>query len=290
MAATLGKEIYTLFYDCVVRVRSGSGQGTGFFVSPGRIMTCAHVIGCANPDQVQTYWRQKELIPTRVDSQWQESGNEGNLDIAVLHVAITEHPCVELDVDVLPRDRLHSFGYPENKHGGQPLGPECVGLTEEEKFLVLKDENIRPGFSGAPLLNERTLKVCGAIKSNRSIQVVNNIFRGFGGYAIPIHRILYQFPRVREDNDVFHAQDKKWHSAMNPMSRNNETKASAEKESLTSRVKRRAMQERLVRLEKEYTACNQQIGRCFNDVEKMRLEYQASQILQEIRDIEDSLS
>ena len=34
-----------LMHDCVVKLSIPEKNGTGFFVAPGKILTCAHVVG-----------------------------------------------------------------------------------------------------------------------------------------------------------------------------------------------------------------------------------------------------
>jgi hypothetical protein len=37
--------LYDLLQDCTVKIpTSGQGWGTGFFVAPGQLLTCAHVV------------------------------------------------------------------------------------------------------------------------------------------------------------------------------------------------------------------------------------------------------
>src|SRR5205814_2153524 len=59
------QSLYELLADCTVRILSNSASGTGFFVAPGLILTCAHVI--ANAQQggmqklpVKVFWKGQE--------------------------------------------------------------------------------------------------------------------------------------------------------------------------------------------------------------------------------------
>ena len=54
------QQLYELLRQCTVRVSvSGkTGHGTGFFVAPGLILTCAHVVKAAQSDTtlIEVYW------------------------------------------------------------------------------------------------------------------------------------------------------------------------------------------------------------------------------------------
>jgi len=197
--------MYSLFRDCIVRLRTPSDRGTGFFVAPGMILTCYHVIRETKPGEIEVNWRDVGYRSWKVDTIEQ-------LDLALVWVEIAEHPCVYLDRDAQPGDDLYSYGYPDQDRDGASITVECEGPSDKGQLLTIKDENVRPGFSGAPLLNQRTLKVCGMIQKERKVGVNANpkILRGLGGQAVPTGVILAQWPELEEQNRQFHQQDKGW--------------------------------------------------------------------------------
>lgn len=71
-------------------------------------------------------------------------------------------------------------------------------------LILFKSGLIRPGFSGAPLLNLRTGKVCGIVKFTRDRSI------DLGGGAVPTAVILAQLPEVLEQQRSFHQVDQRW--------------------------------------------------------------------------------
>lgn len=99
-------DLEALLRHCTVRVEQGQRQGTGFFVAPGLVVTCAHVVETTDSQspavtfswQEQTYQAQLEKI---YDSSYP--------DLALLRTALQEHPCVYLHPAVSLDDPLYSF-------------------------------------------------------------------------------------------------------------------------------------------------------------------------------------
>jgi energy-coupling factor transporter ATP-binding protein EcfA2 len=179
-----------------------SGWGTGFFVAPGLILTCAHVVKKANGQPVQVRWQNQD---------WAEAVIEKSLpdpdDLALLRVTTVTgtHSCVYLDEAVQSRDPLYLFGYPDQDFpNGCPVTFDCEGLTGDQPALIkFALGQVRPGMSGSPLLNQRTGKVCGIVKFTRDRST------DLGGGAIPTGVILAQFPELRELQQQFH-DNQRW--------------------------------------------------------------------------------
>jgi len=196
----MSEDIYQLFRSCTARLETKNDRGTGFFVAPGKILTCAHIVHQIPTQGIQISWQDKILQPISVDV------NE-NLDLALLKVELTDHPCVYLDREATPGDYFYSYGYPESpeKRNGASIRVEYEGTADNEKVFTIKGENVRPGFSGAPLLNQRTLKVCALIKRERSLET-GRVLRALGGYAIPLDKVLVGYPDLEQHNYEFHQQ------------------------------------------------------------------------------------
>lgn len=75
--AQFSSELDKLLRLCTARLRIGQGsdQGTGFFVAPGLILTCAHVVEAAQPNMkpVQVDWnvkatprRSRSVLPSHI--------------------------------------------------------------------------------------------------------------------------------------------------------------------------------------------------------------------------------
>ena len=68
--------LYELLRQCTVRVSVPKKirHGTGFFVAPGMILTCAHVVKDAQPNEVEVYWHDQphpaQSISARKTMTW----------------------------------------------------------------------------------------------------------------------------------------------------------------------------------------------------------------------------
>ena len=206
-------QLEELLQQCTVKLilPGRMGWGTGFFVAPEWILTCTHVVQEAKGEPVQVRWQQQE--------NWAKAVVERSLpepyDLALLRVTLPTNanpPCVYLDVAIQSRDPLYLFGYPDQDFpNGCPVTFYCEGLTGDEPGLIkFALGQVRPGMSGAPLLNQRTGKVCGIVKFTRD--------RSFdlGGGAIPTSVILAQFPKLREFQREFHGGDRRWSCLLEP--------------------------------------------------------------------------
>jgi tetratricopeptide (TPR) repeat protein len=187
------------------------GWGTGFFVAPGWILTCAHVVQEANGEPVQVGWQKRELAAVVARSL------PNSYDLALLQVECpsdVKPPCVYLDEEIRSRDPLYLFGYPdEGDCEGEPRTFTCDGITGSETPSILFNlGQVRPGMSGSPLLNQRTGKVCGIVKFTRDRSI------DLGGGAVPTAVILAQFPELMEQQRSFHQFDRRWLRRMQSLS------------------------------------------------------------------------
>jgi superfamily II DNA or RNA helicase/tetratricopeptide (TPR) repeat protein len=202
-----------LLGQCTVRVsgRTRGRHGTGFFVAPGLILTCAHVVGDDDVASVKARWQDEPMsaaLIKRVPDLPARSTVALLPDLALLRVASTEHPCVLLDQSMQLTDRLYSYGYPERLAGGDSLLVEFEGDSADPDLLKVTQGQVSPGFSGAPLLNLRTGGVCGMIKSSR------HTLLPLGGRAIPTSTILAHFGELAALQEEFHRSNGRWLSSL----------------------------------------------------------------------------
>lgn len=202
-----------LLQQCTVKLTlpGRMGWGTGFFVAPAWILTCAHVVQAAGEQAIQVRWQTRNL-EARVEHLLPEP-----LDLALLRVILPDDanpPCVYLGEEVQSRDPLYLFGYPdEGDRQGEPRTFNCDGTTGSEIASILFNlGQVRPGMSGSPLLNQRTGKVCGMVKFTRDRS------SDLGGGAIPTRVILEQFPQLRSLQQEFHGGDRRWSSLISKSS------------------------------------------------------------------------
>ena len=215
-----------LFRQCVVCISDASGgfRGTGFFVAPGRVLTCAHVIPGAQ--RLEVLWRDRSMPTAAVSampplSAVAESATYPLPDLAVLDLGGDahgwDHPCVRLAAD-----RPVLAGSPEALYlAGYTIRPDAspvlTGMTTEFENVVsvyghtsykLKRGQLLPGFSGSPLLNLRTGSVAGIVESSQGTR------SDLGGFALSAGAIATAFPDVFEANREFHLGDDRWTMAV----------------------------------------------------------------------------
>lgn len=199
--------LHELLRKCTVRISTGtSGYGTGFFIAPGIILTCAHV--------VENYTNNRVPIPV----WWEDKKCSGNIssistgpypDIALISADIENHPCTFLHSAIEIGDGLYTFGYSDEYPAGDSITLNYEGPTsKKDPLLKMKAGQVRPGFSGAPILNLRTGSICGVMKSTRDRSA------DMGGRATPISTISTLFPDLEHVQLEFHAKDKIWFNAL----------------------------------------------------------------------------
>jgi ABC-type multidrug transport system fused ATPase/permease subunit len=202
--AQFSSELDKMLRVCTVRLRvgHGGGQGPGFFVAPGLILTCAHVVEAAQPNTkpVQVKWNGQNHT-----AKIQTCLAKPYPDLALLCLDLQHHPCAYLYQEVSLRDPLYSYGYTDKYSNGDSATFEYEGPTDEEQTLLkLKEGQACPGLSGAPLLNLRTGAVCGIVKSTRDRS------SDLGARAIPISTVLSRLSDLANLQQRFHQQDKRW--------------------------------------------------------------------------------
>jgi hypothetical protein len=217
--------LIALFRQCVVCITDEAGEfrGSGFFVAPGRVVTCGHVVHGVQDLQVK--WLDR-IAPVTVAGAAPPLDSVTDPrsyplpDLAVLDLAAEgqgwEHPCAALTLErpVLggPPDGLYLAGY-TIEHG---LMPALTGTTTEFESPVTEDGHalfklkrgrLLPGFSGSPLLDVREGLVAGITESSSGQHA------DLGGFAVPAADLAAAFPQVFEANQAFHHDDPQWERA-----------------------------------------------------------------------------
>ncbi len=203
-----------LLQACTVKITvPGQGWGTGFSVAPGLILTCAHVVNALHPDATaQISWsHQSELAEATIAEYLPE------FDLALLRISppsTSDLPCVYLDEEFQPTDDFYTYGYPDSFPDGASVTSQCEGHAREAglPLILFKSGQIRPGFSGSPLLNLRTGKVCGIVKFTRDRSI------DLGGGAIPTIAVLEQLSQLVDLQHEFHQRDQRWLRQVNLLS------------------------------------------------------------------------
>jgi tetratricopeptide (TPR) repeat protein len=182
-----------LLRSVCVRISAGrKGLGSGFFVAPGVVMTCAHVV--RDHRELTVSWGQRELpavVRHRSTGEWREVHAMPDLAVVDLSVPV-DHPWAELDRQEVQAhdDDLVAAGFAAKGFDGlpllyhaalQPRGREEIGGYP---ILQVADDELEQGMSGGPVLSRRTGRVTAVLKAKRQTR------SGEGGWVIPLAPIL----------------------------------------------------------------------------------------------------
>ena len=183
-----------------VALATGGRVGTGFFVAPDLVLTCAHVVtGDGEPPDVVSIEPGRDRPAERltvVDGSFLPAP-AGGPDLVLLR-AERDHPYVVLSAAVEPGDELWSFGYPEGSYrAGEPVWFRHEGLSERRdgaQLLRVAQGAVRRGFSGAPVLNWRTGAVCGLVRVRDTVH--DSVAR-----LVPAEVVLRAYPQLAAHGD-----------------------------------------------------------------------------------------
>lgn len=198
-----------LLRRCVIQVRliDGSFRGSGFFVAPGFVVTCAHVVP-APGTAVIVRWDDQDLAAT-VDTTFPADGVGGGdyhpfPDLALLRLGnrVPDHPCVRLAEAVpAPGETVTAAGF-TTATPSEGTRPDSLLLTvagPADRYLRVIADQVVPGFSGSPVADSRTGKVVGVVKASRDIGAVH------GGWLTPVDAVLDVLgPGLAEANSAHH--------------------------------------------------------------------------------------
>ncbi|GGN44531.1 tetratricopeptide (TPR) repeat protein [Actinoplanes campanulatus] len=179
-------------YDVCAAVRAGDSDGNGFFVAPGVLVTCAHVV--QDHAECTVHWHGRDYPGTvrwRRPEQRPDDGWTPLPDLAVVDVTIDgEHPYADVqraphpdeahpgEVRIAGYQRLFS-DRPTLVHGRYRID----GPTEADgvRFLQIGDDTVEPGISGSPAFDVRTGRVIGPVKATRGGE-----HGARGGWVVPL--------------------------------------------------------------------------------------------------------
>ncbi|MFJ3036898.1 S1 family peptidase [Streptomyces tendae] len=169
------------------------GGGTGFVLAQGTVVTCAHVVAGADTVHGRVAQSGQELTLTLSAEQWHRAAN--GLDIAFLRFGPERlsppPPHALTSPHTASGDRLWVFGHPRGDYrAGQWAALEHQGesrLAFDDPMPMLRGYGtpVGEGFSGSPVVDERTGAVCGMLaRSNKA----------GSAHLIPLSEILARHP------------------------------------------------------------------------------------------------
>jgi tetratricopeptide (TPR) repeat protein len=213
-----------LLRACTVRVTGGPMPGAGFFVAPGMVLTCVHVIGDGDAGGLTVQWECDGQPPAEVPVTGRvvvlaDKGrpipalDRDYPDIAVIEVGgLQGHPCVRIDHEwPSAEDGFQVFGYPR-EGGAVRLTPARLTYrgthgTAPVAYLDLASDTVKRGMSGAAVLNLRTGSVCAAVVASKDLA------SPAGALAVPWSAIDEDLAEVLAANRAFHRSDRRWEDA-----------------------------------------------------------------------------
>ncbi len=147
----------------VVFISSEAGTGTGFFIAPQTVLTCEHVVGNGS-GPVRGLWNDRELELHRDGRP--RGDNPPDLALLRLEERLA-HPFAALAPSVSLGDELWTWGFPAGPYSsGDAVTLRYDGPSQRHDGELIRASGARltPGFSGAPVLNQRTGGVCGVVR------------------------------------------------------------------------------------------------------------------------------
>ena len=214
------EQLLELLRQCTVKLVFQGGHGSGFFVAPGMVLTCAHIVTEAQKSNgaITLYWKEQPYPPDnqQVLSELHPDQQLQYPDLAVLKIdalSNASHPCVYLHPEAHLGDKIYSYGYTDTYSAGDPSTYVNEGWTGEQHLLLkLKEGQAQSGLSGAPILNLRTGGVCGIMKRSRGTET------DLGGRAVPTQTIFQSLYEKKVDlqslQQAFHKQDRRWYDSL----------------------------------------------------------------------------
>lgn len=197
------ESLESLLIASTVKIKCGSVTGTGFFVAPNTILTCAHVM---QERTCSVEWGDRQAtgsVRLRLpDSDGPASGPYPAPDLAVVDVAGADgHPYVEIDPESPiagpAGDALWAAGFSEryarDKWSVTQAAFSASGVENydgQELIRVTGPSPIVPGMSGGPVLNTRTGWVCGVLKRTADDRVPT------GGWVVPLRPLIDREPAL----------------------------------------------------------------------------------------------
>ena len=179
--------------SCAVRLDADSFVGSGFFVAPRMVATCAHVVGSRS--QMTADWQGQRFTAHVIMSVPSQRGR-GNYwafpDLALLAIDDpVSHRVAWLDEEPpIPGDTLQAYGFSEKtpQSGIQADGLQMVVAAEAGDYWRVKDDQVVGGLSGCLAVNERTGLVAGVVKASRDQG------NAAGGWIVPASQVRSLLP------------------------------------------------------------------------------------------------
>ena len=207
-----------LLSKCVVRIRVHGFTASGVLISPGIVLTCAHVVAesVASNGGVVELKHREHWYHGRVIDRTPPSGDDliyPYPDLAIVQVLdMTEsHHCAWIcDTPLVERAGLTAYGHDQTLGVFTPksVTGDFAGISggDEGAFYRFIGDELAPGMSGGPVLARNDGAVVALVKATRAEGTA------LGGLLIPMRGLwkLAEGARVWREHDLFHSSSREW--------------------------------------------------------------------------------
>lgn len=226
----MADSLIQLFRRRTVLIMANGAVGTGSLIAPGKVLTCAHVIRASAGDMTKIevlmpdpsepghfLWREKALqvhlskiyeeailkAPT-MDTEAPGVLKKEYPDVALIEIGKKDHPIIGFDQNDAPIDlrnrQFLAFGFQKKDRELQRNVPQAVSLnysgeeggSDVMRKLIFTNGLIRPGMSGAALIERESGKIIGIVQMTLSAN------DDLGAYVIPMDVIGQVFKKWEE--------------------------------------------------------------------------------------------
>ncbi|MGW1490075.1 trypsin-like peptidase domain-containing protein [Streptomyces sp. NPDC002402] len=194
-----------LLLAVTARISCGGQNGTGFFIAPGTLLTAAHVV---QQDDCTVHWRgeaRPATVKLRLPEELPAPAQRGNYPLPDLAVVETPHfsghPFADLDTEPAGTrsgpDELSTVGFTSRFDGTRRLQDRAdyraLGTTvlDGVELLQVSEGVMLPGMSGAPVLNNRTGRICAVIK-----RTADDRRLAAGGWSVSLPPLIERDPTL----------------------------------------------------------------------------------------------
>jgi len=184
------------------------GFATGFYVAPRQVVTCSQVLRKAGPSSIEMTLAGSSA---KISASFQKRDLHNDITCIEVEEVSQNQICAYLDFEKEPKsdDSLYVYGYSDEDPDGNLLSV-AIESHKGVKYIVAtsKDKRIRPGHSGAPILNLRSGKICGMIR------YINSGCGVYSGEVISINSFLEAIPSLISLQEKFHDFNMDWRDAI----------------------------------------------------------------------------